>query len=89
MAQSSPLLVARRGRRPQEALHQPAEPPPAWGSQEQQLSPPSPALLLRGVKGREECLQGAVSLPHQWGQLGPEASSVAIPCSVTCLEGPP
>lgn len=87
VAQSSPLLVARRGRRPQEALHQPAEPPPAWGSQEQQLSPPGPAPPLRGVRGREECLQGAVSLPHWWGQLGAEALSVAVPCSVTCLEG--
>lgn len=73
VAQSSPLsAVAWRGRRPREALHRPAEPPPAWGSQEQQLSPPGPAPPLCGVKGREECLQGAVSLPH-----------LAAPCSVT------
>ena len=65
----------------------PAEPPPAWGSQKQQLSP-VPAPQLHWVKGREECLQGAVSPPHLGGVGG--ALRLSCDCSLLCdlCQGP-
>lgn len=58
----------------------PAEPPPAWGSQKQQLSP-VPAPQLHWVKGREECLQGAVSPPH----LGGVSWALRLSCDFSLL----
>lgn len=45
----------------------------------------SPAL--RGQKQGGVPAGSCVSSLPRWGQLGPEASSVAAPCSVTCLKG--
>ena len=58
----------------------PTEPPPAWGSQKQQLSP-VPAPQLHWVKGREECLQGAVSPPH----LGGVSWALRLSCDFSLL----
>ena len=45
----------------------------------------SPAL--RGQRQGGVPAGSCVSSLPRWGQLGPEASSVAAPCSVTCLKG--
>lgn len=73
VAQDSPLRCGGLARRPREALHLASRAPPAWGSQEQQLSPPGPAPPLCGSQrqGGSAC-RGLCLFP-----------TLAAPCSVT------